>query len=545
MSIEINMPYRSGLDDLNRTWLKLVYVEKVEYSGQEWVFRKDELTRHRLVICGSPCRVIVDGVRIPAYSGTVILCRPGQWVETGGPSQEKQVMYILEFEQGPLTSDEGEQIIDAPLKHGTHEYRIADSVRIGDTIYEYWERAVSSVPSALADGMRVQASFYELLALLIEQREHRNSEAPEMAKKEIDLRYGEGLSVDELASLSGVSRYHLMRAFKERYGKSIVEYLTEVRLQQAKKLMLENGLPISDIAERVGFRSEPYFRTVFKKEVGIAPAVYLRNRRRKVAAYSWPVLGQLLPLQVVPHAAPIDHYWTDEFSRKYSSDIEVPLGHHYEFNHRALLQAKPDCIIGLDSTISQEEAVQLGKIAPVLRLPWMEAGWREHLRMAADFLGMTDHAVSWLEHYEQKAQLVQERVHNRIGNDKVLVLKVAGDEMQIWGRKAMTVLYDDLGIKPAALMGSVEWYAPVELEQLAHCEEDCRFIVSVNGDFQSQAFWKKLQTDKRWSGLRQVRQNRVHLQQGHQAWVYPWFENSALYQERQLDRLEHLILCTH
>ncbi|GGG51856.1 AraC family transcriptional regulator [Paenibacillus radicis (ex Gao et al. 2016)] len=545
MPTEINMLHKSGWDYLSHAWLKLIYVEKVEYSGQEWTFRKDQLERHRLVICACPCRVIVDGVRISAVSGTVILCYPGQWIETGGPSKEKQALYVLEFEQGSLPAGKGQENIPASFHLDMLEYRIADSVRLGDKIHEYWERSLSFAPSASADQMRVQASFYELLALLIEQRQHRDTEASEIVKKEIDLRYREGLSVDELAALSGVSRYHLMRGFKERYGKSIVEYLTEVRLQHAKKLMLESGLPVSEIAERVGFRSESYFRTVFKKEVGIAPALYLRNRRRKVAAYSWPVLGQLLPLQVVPHAAPLDHYWTDEFSRKYSGDIEVPLGHHYEFNHRALQQAKPDCIIGLDSTISKEEAAQLGEIAPVLLLPWMEAGWRQHLRMVADFLGMKEDAISWLEHYEQKAKLVQERVHNSVGDEKVLVLKVAGNELQIWGRKAMTVLYDDLGMKPASLMDNIEWYAPVELEHLSHCEEDCRFIVSVNGDTQSQAYWKRLQADKQWSGLRQVQENMVHLQQGHQAWVYPWFENSALYQERQLEMLEHLILCTH
>ncbi|MFB9753010.1 AraC family transcriptional regulator [Paenibacillus hodogayensis] len=447
-------------------------------------------------------------------------------------------MHFLEFELGRFPNGEANQDPLAIKKSGTLEYLISASVRIGDMIQLYWEQ------STAADRMRAQAGLYELLALLIEKQEHRDTEAPELAKKEIDHRYGEGLSVDELAALSGVSRYHLMRGFKERYGKSIVEYLTEIRLLHAKKLMRESDLPVGEIAGRVGFRSEPYFRTVFKKEVGIAPAVYLRNRKRKVAAYSWLVLGQLLPLQVVPHAAPLDHYWTDEFSRKFIGDIEVPLGHHYDFNRHALWKAKPDYIIGLENSVPPDEAVRLGEIAPVLLLPMMGC-WRQQFRMTADFLEISEDAASWLEHYEQRAKSIREQVRSTIRGEKVLVLKVAGNELHIWGRKAMTVLYDDLGLAPSSLAEEVDWYSPVELDRLCECDDDCRFIVSVNGDSHSQSYWKTLQKDNRWTRLRQVRENNVHMQQGHRAWVYPWFENSALYRQRQLEMASHLILCTN
>ncbi|THF74842.1 AraC family transcriptional regulator [Cohnella fermenti] len=552
MSTNTVKPYRSSRDEpnesfpnesflndsfLNESWVKLSHVEKVDYSGQEWVFRKDQLERRRIVICLGPCRVIVDGVRIYAASGTVIACEPRQWVETGGPSKEPQAMYFLEFEQGRVADGETAPDTDEIVSLRMNECRIHASVRLGHQIHLYWER------SATADRMRAQAVFCELLALLVEYREHGDSEAPDVVKREIDCRYADNLPVDELAALTGVSRYQLMRGFKERYGKSIVEYITEVRLLHAKRLMQESKLSAGEIAERVGFRSEQYFRTVFKKEVGIAPAVYLRNRSRKVAAYSWPILGILLPLQVVPHAAPIDHYWTDEFSRKYSSDIAIPLGHHYEFNRRALRQLMPDCIIGLDCTITPEEAALLEEIAPVLLLPWMEAGWRQHLRMAADFLGMAEDAAAWLGRYEQKAAALRERARDAMGDQKVLVVKVAGNELQIWGRKAMTVLYDDLGLIPSRLTQDIDWYEPVEPDRLALCDEDCRFIVSVNGDSHSQARWRKLQADNRWTGLRQVREQAVHFLPGHQAWVYPWLENSALHQERLLDRIAYSILC--
>lgn len=534
------------LDDRNRIgdglwdslWFKLIHVEKVVFNGEDWKFRQDRIERHRLIVCADDtCRVVVDGVRIAVAPGSVVACIPGQWIEMGGPSKAEQTMYVLDYERGCWDRGSAGQNPNgkAGNESGAREYRLACSIRMGETIHRCWERSES------AERMRAQAVFHELLAGVAEKRERPDADAPDLVKEAINRRYGDELSIEELADLSGVNRYHLMRSFKERYGKSIIEYITEVRLLQAKRLMLESGLPIAEIAGRVGFRSEAYFRTVFKKEVGITPAVYLRNGQRKVAAYSWPVLGQLLPLNVIPHAAPLDHYWTDEFSRKYGGDVAVPLGHHYEFNRSALRRARPDCIIGLDSTIVPEEAERLGEIAPVLLLPWMKADWRSHLRMVADFLGMVEDAETWLERYERKAASVRERISGVVRDDKVLVLKVAGDELQIWGRRAMSVLYDDLGLAPAALAEGVDWYEPVELERLSECDAD-RFVVSVNGDVRSQSLWEKLQADKRWSGLIQVRKEAVHSLRGHSAWVYPWLEHSALYQERLLDRVSHLFL---
>ncbi len=541
MSVNPDKMKRIGDDLWDNLWFKLVHVEKVVFDGIEWECRKNRIERHRLIVCvDDACRVVVDGVRIPVVPGSVVACAPGQWLETGRPSKAEQTMYFLDYERGRWDREAAGPDQDGRVgnESGIREYRLASAVRLGETIHRCWEQFEA------AERMRAQALFHEMLAGIAEKRERTDAAGPDLVKEEIDRRYGEELSIDTLASLSGISRYHLMRSFKERYGKSIIEYITEARLLQAKRLMSDSALPIAEIAARVGFRSEPYFRTVFRKEVGITPAVYLRNRQRKVAAYSWPVLGQLLPLNVIPHAAPLDHYWTDEFSRKYGGDVAVPLGHHYEFNRSALKRAHPDCIIGLDSTISSEEAERLAEIAPVLLLPWMKADWRTHLRLVADFLGMGEAAETWLERYERKAASVRERIPEFVRDDKMLVLKVVGDGMQIWGRKAMSVLYDDLGLTPALLAEGIDWYEPIEFERLSECDAG-RFVVSVNGDARSRSLWEKLQADKRWSGLRQVKAGAVHFLEGHQAWVYPWLEHSALYHERLVDRSSSLFLCAH
>nr|WP_160319685.1 helix-turn-helix domain-containing protein [Paenibacillus xylanivorans] len=78
-----------------------------------------------------------------------------------------------------------------------------------------------------------------------------------------------------------------MRSFKEKFGQSSMDYLAEIRTNEAKRLM-EAGQPLKDIALLAGFKDQHYFSSQFKKQVGLPPRTYIANRKCKTAAYSWP-----------------------------------------------------------------------------------------------------------------------------------------------------------------------------------------------------------------------------------------------------------------
>lgn len=59
------------------------------------------------------------------------------------------------------------------------------------------------------------------------------------------------------------------------------EYLTGMRISEAKRLMVENNLSIYDTAIKSGFRDASYFSTVFKKYVGISPDEYRKTHGNK------------------------------------------------------------------------------------------------------------------------------------------------------------------------------------------------------------------------------------------------------------------------
>jgi LacI family transcriptional regulator len=88
-----------------------------------------------------------------------------------------------------------------------------------------------------------------------------------------------GLSVEELAELSGLPRWKLEKRFKGVVGHSIHDDLVRIRLAEAQRLLRGTDLPLKTIAPRCGFRSVPYMITVFRRRFGITPARFRRIER--------------------------------------------------------------------------------------------------------------------------------------------------------------------------------------------------------------------------------------------------------------------------
>ena len=82
------------------------------------------------------------------------------------------------------------------------------------------------------------------------------------------------LSCDFLAERSGMSARHLRRLFVKTYGMGVQEYIMNVRIETAKKLLKETVLPIEAVISRVGYNSPRYFRKLFKAQLGCAMSEY-------------------------------------------------------------------------------------------------------------------------------------------------------------------------------------------------------------------------------------------------------------------------------
>lgn len=96
----------------------------------------------------------------------------------------------------------------------------------------------------------------------------------------IHTEYARHLSLDEIASVAGISKYYFTREFLRVTGLSFIAYLNAFRCEKAKIMLLDGKCNIESVAYSVGFSSASYFNRIFKKIVGMSPSDYIANNKQ-------------------------------------------------------------------------------------------------------------------------------------------------------------------------------------------------------------------------------------------------------------------------
>ena len=97
----------------------------------------------------------------------------------------------------------------------------------------------------------------------------------------IEKNYNKEITLDSLASDTGFNATYFSKLFKEYFGVNFVSYLCGIRIEAAKKLLIDTDIRITTIHSMVGFSQHSYFVKQFKAHTGLAPVDY-RNKYRKL-----------------------------------------------------------------------------------------------------------------------------------------------------------------------------------------------------------------------------------------------------------------------
>lgn len=95
------------------------------------------------------------------------------------------------------------------------------------------------------------------------------------AKKFINANYMNDIKLEDVAKHVCISSYYFSRIFKKHEGINYIQYLTKVRMEKAKSLILEEKNTIKEIAIDVGYMDQNYFSRAFKKYTGASPKSFL------------------------------------------------------------------------------------------------------------------------------------------------------------------------------------------------------------------------------------------------------------------------------
>src|SRR5690606_21535782 len=123
----------------------------------------------------------------------------------------------------------------------------------------------------------IKALIYQLEDLY---PQHDNSEViankslydrVQLAKRIIEKDMAKNYTIHELAKAVGTNEQYLKKYYKQYIGKTVMNYMTEVKMEYAKNLIMAGGHRRSDVARMTGYKHSTHFSTAFKKFFGFIP----------------------------------------------------------------------------------------------------------------------------------------------------------------------------------------------------------------------------------------------------------------------------------
>ena len=137
--------------------------------------------------------------------------------------------------------------------------RLLKQLKNAETLSDFWQKLSGHIAELCKCEVKRKSSVD-----ILEETKHF-----------IDEKYSDtDMSVSSIGNAMGMQGNHLSKLFKERYGITMLDYLTTVRIQQAKKYIREKDMAVQEVAERTGFLSSTVFIRTFKKKEGITPGKY-------------------------------------------------------------------------------------------------------------------------------------------------------------------------------------------------------------------------------------------------------------------------------
>lgn len=181
------------------------------------------------------------------------------------------------------TRDQMKAAVDQ-LAHGKHANLAFPHVRVDDPVLiASFNRLYAALLNNRSTLVRQTAYVDFLIQLIIRHSNLRVRSTGSYSERWTVIKakqlfrdhMSENLTLDQVASHLGIDRYRLTREFNQQLGMPPHLYLDCLRVREAQRL-LEQRLPLADVAQAVGFSDQSHFTKRFKRQMGVTPGQYLR-----------------------------------------------------------------------------------------------------------------------------------------------------------------------------------------------------------------------------------------------------------------------------
>jgi AraC family transcriptional regulator len=214
--------------------------------------------------------------------GSIGMTAPGEEVTLRWHGTEKHNTLQLHIPEATLRT-----AYDEFSGRGTLRAAMPNTIAHYDPLIE---RTILSLHEAMSQGtpdLYAESAAHFLTAHLLIR--HANASPPRRPlKEELRIRrvddflrenLATSISLDDVADIAGVSRFHLLRLFKHAHGETPFRRLTRMRIETAKERLLSSDRTITEIAFACGYGNSAHFATAFRRWVGVSPAQYRQQNR--------------------------------------------------------------------------------------------------------------------------------------------------------------------------------------------------------------------------------------------------------------------------
>nr|WP_255601507.1 helix-turn-helix domain-containing protein [Lysinibacillus sp. K60] len=425
-----------------------------------------------LLIALSPdIRLYVDKMAIDLRQGSCTLILPVQSYTVESRNKEAQLARFT-FETFEVEGMTLNRIAHPPLLYGYPYHLLFSQVKqvLGN---EAWINNRFCTSLSTLEMAMLQGRLQQILAMMVQLDEQanllQNEEKTKLVQQTvqyIEQHYDEDLTVEQLANMAGMVRWQYSQKFKVLTGKKPTDYLTYVRINQAKKLLSNSTEPLRKIARQIGFKDEYYFSRCFHKLTGNTPREYANihlytpertvidsfgrkihvpKDATRIVADGKFTLGELLVLGIPPIGAAISIMKDNVVYHNKLRNIHS-IGHWVDPDKIAQLQ--PELLL-LSYFHPEHDLQKLDAIAPTIILS-SKLSLFERLRYIAKLFERSKAAEKWITTYENKVRLLRRQLADVYvaGETATVYLKLDTKYYVMCQTGLAASLYESLGFRP-------------------------------------------------------------------------------------------------
>jgi len=245
--------------------LKLVLEgdERYEIDGRSIAVRPGDFL---YLDAGSAC---IGTNRTDMTGLCLLLPHPPTAVTEGGPLGDDPVMGRA------VVLSTGASTLGRTLR--AYARRIADNPALGPLLADELSARVAFAIAEPLDESKAAMDGLKVAKLSTRRELHRRLERARGFLHENDDR---NVSLAEMASVAGLSQFHLARYFKAAFGQSPINYHRVLRLARAAELLAAGGRSVADVAEATGYSDQVALSHAFRRQYGAPPHMWANGQRR-------------------------------------------------------------------------------------------------------------------------------------------------------------------------------------------------------------------------------------------------------------------------